>query len=113
MSTLCFQKFETVQGQVITLNILEMEIEEEAEGWIDVFDSKDQYGEKIAHYPLTNGTLPQGITSSYIYMYVRFGWKQLPKECPLLWDCIKFTMLVDTNTGQWNIKDNWLTVLWF
>ena len=70
MSTLCFQKFETVQGQVITLNILEMEIEEEAEGWIDVFDSKDQYGEKIAHYPLTNGTLPQGITSSYIYMYV-------------------------------------------
>ena len=89
-------------GHVITFNILEMEIEEDATGWIDVYDGREQYSPRIGHFPITNGTLPQGLTSSLNFMYVEFTWNSLPIECPLLWDCIKFTMMVDSGTGEWD-----------
>ena len=95
------QTFRALDGYVITLNVLEMEIENdpEASGTLEVFDGSHTADPLIATFTITNGTLPQGITTTDNNMLVRFSWS-VPYHCPLLQQCVKFTLLVDAGPSK-------------
>ncbi len=79
-----------------------MNIEPDIYATLSVYDGRDKSHPLIATYPIINGTLPQGIVSTYQYMYVEFTFPEgvvEENECPTLRDCIKFTILVDTAKG--------------
>lgn len=89
-------------GEIITLNVVEMEIENTPDVWgkLEVFDGDRDTDELLATYMITNGTLPQGITSSLNEMLVRFSWSiDTDGPCEILQQCIKFTLLVDAGPG--------------
>src|SRR6218665_2405096 len=95
------QKFESQYGQRITLNVLEMDIEPAATGTLDIFDGRDDLSPKLSSFTIINGTLPMGVVSTYYYMYVKFSWqKPANNRCPTLFDCVKFSILVDSAPGK-------------
>lgn len=99
--TYFLQKFESQYGQRITLNVLEMDIEPDAIGTLDIFDGKDEQSPKLASFTIINGTLPMGVVSTFYYMYVKFSWlKPVGGRCPTLFDCVKFSILVDSAPGK-------------
>ena len=56
-----YQRFQTVFGNNITVNILEMNIEPRAEGRIEIYDGYNvNLNKRIANFQIINGTLPQG-----------------------------------------------------
>lgn len=55
-----FKVFTTERGHIITLNILEMDKVDEAEGSLEVYDGRFEWDRRIATYEIINGTLPQG-----------------------------------------------------
>ena len=59
---LFWQVFRTDEGQKLTLVVLEMDIVDEAEGQLEVWDGQFEWNDKIGTYPIINGTLPQGMT---------------------------------------------------
>ncbi len=77
-----------------------MNKEEAASGRVTVIDGDKTWDPVLIQFPLTNGTMPQGITSTRNMMIVRFEWDELPRECPRLIDCIKFTIIVDSGKGN-------------
>jgi hypothetical protein len=80
----------------LTLNVLEMEIEKGCSATLDVYDGRDTTSPLLGSYPILNGTLPMGISSTFWFMFVRFTWNIPPgKACIILKDCVKFTILVD------------------
>lgn len=84
------------------MNVLEMDIEPQASGTLDVYDGRDTTWPKIASYKIMNGTHPMGITSTLNSMYVDFSWQRpLHGGCPTLKDCVKFTILIDSARGEW------------
>ena len=97
-----FQIFRAIDGYVITLNILEMEIANHPDirGDLMVFDGDHDSDPLLATFIITNGTLPQGITSTNTKMLVRFSWTTHSYTCPLLHQCVKFTLLVDAGPGK-------------
>lgn len=99
-----FQTFQTGYGQILTLNIVEMNKEEAASGTITVYDgdANTDVNRVLAKFPITNGTMPQGITGTRRQMGIRFDWDRLPSDCPRLIDCIKFTIIMDTGRGMCN-----------
>ncbi len=84
----------------MTLNFVEMNKEEAASGEITVYDGQNDRSFVLAKFPVINGTMPQGITSTHNYISVKFAWKRLPSSCPRLIDCIKFTIIVDSGLGE-------------
>src|SRR6218665_99734 len=98
---LFLQMFENKFGYRITMNVLEMDIEPQASGTLDVYDGRDKTWPKLASYMIMNGTHPMGITSTYNSMFVEFSWSRPPRGgCPTLTDCVKFTILIDSTTGK-------------
>ena len=83
----------------MTLNVLEMDIEPDAKGTLEVFDSCAYHRHKlIASFTIINNTLPMGVSSTFYCMYVRFTWVKPPSGvCPTQKDCVKFTILVDAS----------------
>lgn len=95
------QMFENKFGYRITMNVLEMDIEPQATGTLDVYDGRDKSWPKLASYKIMNGTHPMGITSSFNSMFVEFSWRRPPRGgCPTLLDCVKFTILIDSTRGK-------------
>ena len=97
-----FQTFKTGYGQILTLNLVEMNKEEAASGTITVIDGDPNIDtdKVLAKFPIINGTMPQGITSTRNIMGIRFDWNRLPSSCPRLIDCIKFTIIMDSGKGE-------------
>ena len=93
------QVFQTKNGHIITFNVLEMDIEPDATAWIHVYDGRNTNYPLLAKIPVINGTLPQGLSSTGIYMLVAFSWT-LPEHCPTLTDCVKFTVMLDSGPGE-------------
>ena len=90
-------------GEIITLNVVEMEIENTPDVWgkLEVFDGDRETDRLLATYMITNGTLPQGITSTSNDMLVKFSWSiDTDGPCEILQQCIKFTLLVDAGPGK-------------
>ena len=88
----------------MTLNVLEMDIEPDANGTLEVYDSCDLRPQKlIASFAVINNTLPMGVSSTFYCMFVRFTWVRPKKDCATQKDCVKFTILVDTSPepGEW------------
>lgn len=90
-----------MDGFIITLNVLEMDIENNPDvtGKLEVFDGDHYTDDKIGEYTIMNGTLPQGITSTNKDMMVRFTWTTA-FHCPILQQCVKFTLLVDAGPSK-------------
>ena len=97
---LSFQTFKTGYGQILTLNIVEMNKEEAASGTLTVMDGDSDSDKVLAKIPIINGTMPQGITSTRNIMGIKFEWNRLPSDCPRLIDCIKFTIIMDSGKGK-------------
>ena len=81
------------------MNVLEMDIEPDANGTLEVYDSCDPRPDKlIASFTVMNNTLPMGVSSTFYCMLVRFTWVLPPnRRCPTQKDCVKFAILVDTS----------------
>ena len=94
-----------MDGEIITLNVVEMEIENNVDIWgkLEVFDGDQPTDELLATYMIRNGTLPQGLTTTTRDMLVRFTWQiESDGPCEILQECIKFTLLVDAGPGLEN-----------
>ena len=102
---LSFQTFKTGYGQILTLNIVEMNKEEAASGTLTVRDGESDSDKVLAKIPIINGTMPQGITSTRNIMGIKFEWNRLPSDCPRLIDCIKFTIIMDSGKGRYHYVD--------
>ena len=97
------QVFQTKSGHIMTFNVLEMDIEPDATAWIRVYDGRNTNYPLLAKIPVINGTLPQGLSSTGIYMLVAFSWT-LPEHCPTLTDCVKFTIMLDSGPGEFDVR---------
>ena len=100
---LIVQVFQTKSGHIMTFNVLEMDIEPDATAWIRVYDGRNTNYPLLAKIPVLNGTLPQGLSSTGIYMLVAFSWT-LPEHCPTLTDCVKFTIMLDSGPGEFDVR---------
>ncbi len=102
MQWLCclLQTFRAAYQRLLTFTVLEFDIEPDAQGQLSLYDD-DEVNENrlIANYPIINNTMPQGITTTTRYLTIHFTWATLPAKCPILYDCIKFTILVDSGPG--------------
>ena len=80
-----------------------MEIDREITGEFTIYDGNQLDKRYLATIPVVNSTLPQGITSRRRQMFVVFKWTKprdyLYKQCPILQECVKFTIMVDSATG--------------
>ena len=82
----------------MTLNVLEMDIEPDANGTLEIYDSCEFRPDKlIARFTVVNNTLPMGVSSTHDCMFVRFTWMLPDHVCATQKDCVKFAILVDTS----------------
>jgi hypothetical protein len=100
-SNFFLQKFRTSRGNILTLNILEMDIEDKAWGQLQVYDGPSDQYRHLVTFQIRNGTIPQGVSTTDDTMFVKFTW-QVPPTCPSLKQCIKFTLLVDSGPSMWD-----------
>ena len=106
---LLFQVFETHYGNVLTLNFLEMEIEDAASATVSVYDGDLEYEPLlIEQFNIVNNTIPQGITTTLHQMLIKFQWRKPPgHHCPSHRDCVQFTIMVDSGICEyWVVLQN-------
>ena len=78
-----------------------MDIEPDAWAEITLIDGEyENYDPVLAKFPIINGSFPQGYTGTQPKMKVLFNYR-LPSRCPTLYDCVKFTMMIDSGSSKW------------
>lgn len=94
--------------KILTLHILELDIEPNGWGELLIRDGRYDQDPVITIIPIVNGSLPQSVSTTQQYMTIEFKWRR-PSKCPILPECIKFTIMVDAGYSKFSFFKTFIT----